>query len=298
MGADGALGRPPGIGLELLISWLATPIEPGTPIPAHPDVAQAAISGRLITGSKRVHFNEWRDYAYLRLQGEPGGPSPRAGQQAVVQGGRLALKHFDHAVAVDGIPPVQKSLPGETPLFIVAASDQFLLFGTARTASDMALGNLGSGIKVYVHDRTRNQWGSIQTEGNSSTLRLFGHWLAESVANWSPNHGPNPGTENERTWDEKTDRLPPVQRLYEQFGQQQYARPGILALQNLADERKIRIETDQEDSEVLWTDDDSVLYRVNDGIYQAKIVGDKLRDATLIVKDEDVPEVHWVFWSK
>jgi hypothetical protein len=162
----------------------------------------------------------------------------------------------------------------------------------------MALGNLGSGIKVYVDDRTGNQWGIIQTEGNSSTLRLFGHWLAESVANWSSNHGPNPGRENERTWDEKTDRLPPVQRLYEQFGQQQYARPGILALQNLADERKIRIETDQEDSEVLWADDDSVLYRVNDGIYQAKIVGDKLRDATLIVKDEDVPEVHWVFWSK
>jgi hypothetical protein len=300
MGAYGALGEPPGIGLELLISWLATPIEPGTPIPAHPDVAQAAISSRSITGRKRSQFNDWADYGYLRFQGEPGGPSPSTAQQAVAQGGRLTLRHFDHAAAVDGLPPVQKNLLAGTPLFIVAATDQYLLFCTTRTASDSDVesGNLGSSMKIYVHDRTSNRWGTIQAEGNSPTLRLFDHWLAEIVANWSPNHGPNPGRENERTWDEKTDRLPPVQRLYEQFGRQEYARPGILGLQNLADGRKIRIETDQEDSEILWAADNSVLYRVNDGIYQAKIVGDKLRDATLIVKDEDVPEVHWVFWSK
>jgi hypothetical protein len=74
--------------------------------------------------------------------------------------------------------------------------------------------------------------------------------------------------------------------------------PGILMLQNLGDGRKIRIETDQEDSEILWADDNSALYRVNDAIYQAQIIGDKLQDTTMIVKDQDVPEIHWVFWSK
>lgn len=69
-------------------------------------------------------------------------------------------------------------------------------------------------------------------------------------------------------------------------------------LQNLGDGRKIRIETDQEDSEILWADDNSALYRVNDAIYQAQIIGDKLQDTTMIVKDQDVPEIHWVFWSK
>lgn len=299
VGVGGALGEPPDIGLELLVSWLATPIEPGTPIPAHIDVAQTAISSRPITGHERIHFDNWADYAYLRLQGERGGPSPREGQeQAVAQGGSLTLRHFDHAVAVDSLPPVLKNLANGTPLFIIAATDQYLLFVIAQTASDMASGNLGSSLKVYVHDRTSNQWAIIQTEGNSPALRLFSKWLAEIVENSSRNHGPNPGRENERTWDEKTDRLPPVQRLYEQFGQQEFARPAILVLQNLADGRKIRVETGQEDSEILWVDDDSVLYRVNDAIYQAKIVGDKLQGATLIVKDEDVPEVHWVFWSK
>ena len=298
LGVGGAPAEPPGIKLELLVSWLATPIEPGTSIPAHLDVAQAAISSRSFTGNKRTNFNKWVDYAYLRLQGEPGGPSPPEGQQAVAQGGSLTLRHFDHVVAVDALPPVLKNLPNGTPLFIFAATDQYLLFCTVRTASDMRSGNLGSSMKVYVHDRTSNQWSTIQTAGNSPTLRLFSKWLAEIVQNWSPSHGPNPGRENERTWEEKTDRLPPVQRLYEQFGRQEYARPGILVLQNLADGRKIQIETGQEDSEILWVDDDSVLYRVNDAIYQAKIVGDKLQGAALIVKDEDVPEVHWVFWSK
>jgi hypothetical protein len=74
--------------------------------------------------------------------------------------------------------------------------------------------------------------------------------------------------------------------------------PGILVMQNLSDARKIRIETGQEDSEILWVGSDNVLYRVNDTIYQAKIAGDKLQDTTVVVKDEDVPEIHWVFWSK
>jgi len=41
-----------------------------------------------------------------------------------------------------------------------------------------------------------------------------------------------------------------------------------------------------------------VLYRVNDTIFQAQIAGGKLRGTTVVVKDEDVPEIHWVFWSK
>ena len=77
-----------------------------------------------------------------------------------------------------------------------------------------------------------------------------------------------------------------------------YWMPGELVLQNLIDGRKIRIETDAEDSEILWAGPDTVLYRVNDTILQARIVGDKHQDTTVIVKDGDVPGVHWVFWSK
>ena len=73
--------------------------------------------------------------------------------------------------------------------------------------------------------------------------------------------------------------------------------PGVLLLQNLEDGRKIRVGTGQEDSEILNVRGDEVLYRVNDTIYQAKIVGDKLQAASVLVEDVDVPEIHWVFWG-
>jgi hypothetical protein len=37
---------------------------------------------------------------------------------------------------------------------------------------------------------------------------------------------------------------------------------------------------------------------VNDTIYQAGIAGNQIQDPVVIVKDEDVPEVHWVFWAQ
>jgi hypothetical protein len=297
LGAYGELAEPPGTGLEFLLSWLAKPIDPGETIPTRLDVAQAAISSRTISSHARVQSNKWADYAYLRLQGDYGGANPGLGAVPFAQGGNLVLRDSDHPVAIDALPPVLKNLPAGTPLFVFASTDRYLLFCITRTASQMKSENLGSSMTLYVHDRANDRWTTIQTEGNSPGLRLSDDWLAGIVENWSPNHAPNPGTENERTWDEKTERLPPVQRLYQQFGQQEYARPGILVLQNLRDGRKIRIETDQEDSEILWAGDDSVLYRVNDEIYEAKIVGDKLQSTTMIVKDEDVPEIHWVFWS-
>jgi hypothetical protein len=74
--------------------------------------------------------------------------------------------------------------------------------------------------------------------------------------------------------------------------------PGTLLLDNLEDGRRITIDTGQEDSEILTVRADGlVLYRVNDSIFSAQIEGDKLSQPTLVVKDEDVPEVHWVFWS-
>ena len=75
--------------------------------------------------------------------------------------------------------------------------------------------------------------------------------------------------------------------------------PGIFVLDNLVDGRRITLEIHQEDSEILDVRKDGlVLYRVNDEIFEAHIEGDKLSAPKLVVKGEDVPEVHWAFWSK
>ena len=159
-----------------------------------------------------------------------------------------------------------------------------------------ALANRRDSLQMWIHELKQNSWQTIQIEGNSSRLRLFDPWLTAIVGTPNPDHKPSPGRDNER--DQETDRLPNVRDEYSRFAGKWIWSPGVLVLQNLADGRKIRIETGQEDSEVLSVEGETLLYRINDTIYQARIVGDQLKDATVLAKDEDVPEIHWVLWSK
>ena len=54
----------------------------------------------------------------------------------------------------------------------------------------------------------------------------------------------------------------------------------------------------REDSEILWVGNNKVIYRVNDTIYEARITAKQIQDRTVIVKDKDFPENHWVFWAQ
>jgi hypothetical protein len=212
-----------------------------------------------------------------------------------VEGNNLVYKppyHLSPLVVVDSAPSDPLATNG--PIVIGAINSHYLLAGVLQP------GGGPSGQFVWrVHDRVRNSWRSLQIEGDQSRLRLFGDWLAtdvemQSSGSFSGNH-----PEKSRERDARTDRLPSVYGEYGAYCSLNHRRfPGVLVLQNLQDNRRIRLETHQEDSEILFVSGDSVLYRINDAIFQAKIVGDALRDTSLLARDEDVPEVHWVFWSK
>ncbi|MGH9403761.1 MAG: hypothetical protein ACRD2P_16870 [Terriglobia bacterium] len=106
----------------------------------------------------------------------------------------------------------------------------------------------------------------------------------------------NQGHENERL--QATRLLPSVNMQYSANEGNTRIIPGILVLDNLLDGRRITLQTNEEDSEILDVRSDGlVLYRVNDSIFSAQIEGDKLSAPTLVVKDDDVQEVHWAFWS-
>ena len=244
-------------------------------------------------------FDTWSDYAYLRHEGSAGGPNYVPDLIGSVAGDAITISFFGHSVVVDQLPPGLRGASGKIVPVILAASSDYFVFTPQYSRQDMNSGKLGESLHLYVHDRVNDRWDVTQSDGNAPTLRLFGAWLTTIVGTWSINHEqPNPGRENERPEEKKTDRLPPTQTLYRSFSGHNILLPGMLTLQNLADGRKIRIETGQEDSEILKVQGDVVLYRVNDTIYQARIDGDHLKDTTVIVKDEDVPEVHWAFWSK
>ena len=290
------LAAPPSSAPVLLTPWITNLIDP-TRLPEHFDVTVARISSA--PASPRVVFNNWSDYRYMRSEGAEGGPSYVADLVGSAEDGRLAINYFGHPVVVDDLPRSLRTASRKVVPIIVAVNAQFLVVCRQRSQEEMRSSDFGDTTELYVHDKARGAWNMIQAEGNSSTLRLFGSWLGAIVGNWSINHEqPNPGRENERPEEGKTTRLPPVQTLYRSFKGHNILLPGILTLQNLADGRKIRLETGQEDSEILRVEGDVVLYRVNDTIYQARIDGSQLKDTTVVVKDEDVPEIHWAFWSK
>jgi len=258
-----------------------------------------SIAGNVSSKGKRIQTDAWREYSSLRFGGVEGGPVMAPGVVGVLQGNTVGIKVTDNNyVVVDQIPSdIAQQMRGETPSFLVATGE-YLGVGIMHRLADLQSGAVSKKTNetVYVHDRQANRWSTITLEGTCSRTRIFGPWLATIVQYWNPNHAPNPGASNERNVE--TDTLPNVRELYTVFAGQKCSIPGDLALRNLRTGQTIAFHTGQEDSEILRVEGDIVLYRINDTIYQAKIVGDQLKDATVVVKDEDVPEIHWAFWSQ
>jgi hypothetical protein len=268
------------------------------------------VSSDLNAPAPRVKQSSIQEYRTLRLEGDPGGPVAGERFFVTVSGEDLVAKIWDSpSLVIDSVPPFVRSAADETGLhrlYIAAASAEYLCLERFWVGEDWTSGKPGNSTELFVHNRASNQWKTLQLEGNYSRSRLFGSWLAVIVGTYNSDNklGTSPGAENERNTGGAggrgqglTARLPNVRQEY---GNQSLAwLPGVLVLQNLEDGRKIRIETNQADSEILSVRGDTVLYRyrVNDTIYEARIVGGALQGASVLVKDEDVPEIHWVFWG-
>ncbi|MHB8410587.1 MAG: hypothetical protein ACYDDI_01415 [Candidatus Acidiferrales bacterium] len=251
-------------------------------------------------GESRISRNTWYEYSSLRFDGIPGGPILQPDLIGSIEGDDLGVKFRpeNRFVTLDRLPAdIAAKFRGEM-LFYLASTERYLLFLPQYPESEIRSGAWRKEKRqtIYIHDRRANRWFAVSLDGTTSRTRIFGSWLASTVAYGNPNHGPNPGVENERGFE--TDFLPNVRELYSIFAARSSFIPGYLELFNLKTHQKITLHTGQEDSEILWAGDNQVLYRVNDTIYQARIVGDKIRDPAVVVKDDDVPEIHWVFWSK
>lgn len=258
---------------------------------AHHEASLVSVSSERGPVSRRIGRDHWTDYGSLRWDGGTDDPEPAMPLYASLAGKNVVVIVGRHVIPIDSIPPAIAKVGEQKRPVILAASQDYLVLSFKYTQAEMT--RLGTSKQVFVHDRVRNLWGTLMLDGNLASSRLFGVWLATRVENYDVSHKPGPGRDHE-----SNGTGPNVQEFYEQLTEQNYSFPGLLVVQNLADGRKVRIQTDQEDSEILWVGNDSVLYRVNDVIYQAKIAGDKAQDTTVIVKDENVPEIHWAFWSK
>jgi hypothetical protein len=273
-----------------LIPWITDASDP-----YRPKGTLASVSGEPGGSQPAVTFGRWDAYVSLRTEGSIGGPSITADLLCSTVGNNFAIRAYGNVTIIGELPSPLRDLHRQIVPIILAANEQHLLLIVQHTTQDMTTGKLGDDREAYDHDLLRGRWRTVRIDGNSSSSRLFGSWLATTVGMWNADHKTSPGRDSERN--SGTDTRPDIRGMYAQFKGRWIWSPGRLVLQNLDDARKITIETGQEDSEVLWIGSETVLYRVNDTIYQARIVGAQVQNTTVLVKDEDVPEIHWIFWS-
>ena len=199
-------------------------------------------------------------------------------------------------IPVDLAPPTLPASATGHEIRIVAANRRFVVTWFWRASDRFAP------AVFYVHDRQLGKWRDLKFQWNLPQSRIFGSWLATIAMSYvgiGPGgwHDTNPGRMDESHPWVKYEH--PDVRF--EFGALRMGDriPGTLILDNLADGRRITLKTNEEDSEILDVRKNGlVLYRVNNEVFSTKIEGDKLSAPKLVVKGEDVPEVHWAFWSK
>ena len=264
-------------------------------------VSLASVPARASPGGRRFGEDRWALYRRFRFYGQPGGAvGPETVPTAVVRSGRLVDQlsppgrpPFRGQPAAAGLALAPRVPSAPVPrrrgcLCIVFDTRRFLAIAPPPPAA------------LYLLDRRRQTWRVFRSAATVPyARRIFGAWMATIVESWRPGDRANefyPGLRSQRDWGNRL--LPNVQSAFAFWRARDAWVPGVLTLDNLADGRHVAISTHQADSEILDVRRDGlVLYRVNDEIFRARIEGEKLSAPKLVVKGDDVPEVHWVFWS-
>jgi len=253
---------------------------------------------RVTTGSGVEFLAPYGSYQYSGDAGQPAPPTPPSAKIVDHKVALLALGGREVFVSLGDVPdrlipqPQPSGMPG---LFVnvLARTSDYLIVSAVEPSGGAAP------TAVYVEGRASHKWSVISIPSIEPASRVFGNWLATSVEEPAVGHPmESPGVDNERAAGNlaRPQPVPPTRLLYGLDGG--FYMPGRLELDNLMDRRRITIETGQQDSQILNVDPGgNVLYRVNDKIYSAQIQGDRVGPSTLVVQGEDVPEVHWVFWS-
>ncbi len=243
----------------------------------------------------RLLSDDWSDYQGLRFAGVGGGPQPDFTPMATLSGGKLAMVIGAQRIVLQSTPSAVPSSKISSTVAILASTDRFLVFNIAPAVEELSSGKIID-TRTFIYDRKLNSWKHLDIPSNSPRTRIFGFWMVTTVENWKPDNADNPGRTNERNF--ATTLLPNVREEYSVLeGANNYI-PGTLILDNLESGKRAVLQTNQEDSEVLMIQQDLILYRINDEIFEGQIVGEKVINASLLVKDADVPEIHWTFMAQ
>lgn len=278
-------------------------------VPAYPDAKQP-----------RNGPGSWAAFKFLQFRGENGGPYQAGPPNAEIDGANLEMPYGAAPKVVLAQLPARDhaSLALRRRVSILASTNRYLIIwikppamsGTAGAAGAAGLtlpaGAVGllphaAPVPVLILDKRTHRWQTLRLPTAVSTqthvpVRLFGNWMVTTVMDWSP---PVAGTGSAGLEIANQQKTPmysspfDIQAAYDRrFLNIQI--PGKMAIWNLADGRRLMLNTGQEDSEVLAiAEHGEMLYRVNDAIYAAKIDGDKIGAPALVVRNPAVTDIHW-----
>lgn len=170
-------------------------------------------------------------------------------------------------------------------LICVNNNNYFLVSGNER----YGINKLGS-VPLFIYDKKNRKWIEKIITGTLPRIRGFSNWLCGYIGddNKSLLNKPLPGSS---LWRDRATGLSPAIR-YERM----YA-PGILYFYNPATDIYFELETGQADSEVVLIQNEKVIYRVYDELYESDLVnGKQLGEPKLLLKDDRVPDIHWAFY--
>lgn len=224
------------------------------------------------------------DFRYVRLGGLSGGA--QGGSDVAsgrLEGAELEAWLAGRWVDLAAAPPEMQVARGKDVSIPAVNKD---LVAVIQPAGDQETER-----QVAVYSKARNRWSTLALPGSDVWIRAFGPWLVASAA--EPLNGRrNPGYGLRRFAASKNG--PAVEEQFEQSG---LYFTGKLVFYDSRVNRSIILETGQADSEVLAMDDSSVVYRVNNALFEAHFDNGRLTKPVRLIEDELLADVHWGFFG-
>lgn len=147
---------------------------------------------------------------------------------------------------------------------------------------------------LHVWTPNSAKWIQFQVPGTPPEFKGIGSWILGASSGRS-NGRISPGQAERNKRAEKPKQRP---RTDEWFQASDKYYPGTLFAIDTTSGKMITWQTGQGDSEILLIRGDSVIYRVNDILYSARIQGTTVGSPQLLAQDEAVPDMHWAFSSR
>jgi hypothetical protein len=288
----------------------------------HPDITLIFASTR--AGPRTAITTDWGVYRFFQFTGGVnGGEGTTAGPGACLSGGRTWIWCYPvhppwRFPPFGTLGPAPPGLGAERATLLADTSAYLVVWPSLPPAPQPPAdptywpSKWLDGVRVF-NKRTRH-WASYDLPAAVQLyswvpVRLFGDWLTTLETQQGARATPGAGWQVLRKYDARAldfdyDKryrnrvfLPDVYHNFTDAFRDLYL-PGKIQLLNLADGRRLTLDTGQMDSEVLGIQPDGEMtYRIYDKIYEAKITAEKIGPAKLLAHGEDVPEVHWAFWS-